>query len=328
MKPRLIAIPLLSAALLSCDKAKDIATKASSAVQQQMSATSGANDDTKVDPELQKLVDQTAEGVIFRKDLPFSSRLEVRTTRSDKISGRLFSSSEIEKRSGVMNVDLLEVSKLERAGNQVRHTVEQSSSSAAAPEGAEKPAKPAETPLKKLNSLSPPVTFVKSGNAWTSKDKDGFRASVISKQLSPVFDILLVDNALAPRPLWFAERRYKIGDTLVVNGDSMPMLLAGDAKGSLNLKLESFQAVGGHPCGVFSVTGNYRRKGFPDFDGGSADEDVTIQSGKIWLSLIHPLVLKEEMETIQSSKTGGQGGLVTRIQGTVKVAVKREWKAL
>jgi hypothetical protein len=86
--------------------------------------------------------------------------------------------------------------------------------------------------------------------------------------------------------------------------------------------------VKGHPCGVFSVTGDFSRKQFPDFDGNFTDEDVTIQSGKIWLSLIYPIILKEELDTIQSFKSGGQGGLVGRGQGTVKVSVEREWKAL
>ena len=93
-----------------------------------------------------------------------------------------------------------------------------------------------------------------------------------------------------------------VGDQLAVSGDSLPMLVAGKGKGSLNLKLESFEAVAGHPCGVFSVSGTYSRKKFPDFEGNLTDEDVTIQSGKIWLSLIHPIVLKEERNS-RLSKT-------------------------
>ncbi len=46
--------------------------------------------------------------------------------------------------------------------------------------------------------------------------------------------------------------------------------------------------VDGHPCAAFSVTGDYSRNQFPDFEGVFTDEEVTIESGKLWLSLIHP----------------------------------------
>ncbi len=58
---------------------------------------------------------------------------------------------------------------------------------------------------------------------------------------------------------------------------------------------------------MFSVTGDYSRKQFPDFEGNLTDEDVTIPSGKIWFSLLYPMILKEELATIQTFKSGGQG---------------------
>ena len=97
---------------------------------------------------------------------------------------------------------------------------------------------------------------------------------------------------------------------------------------TLTLTLKSFEAVKGHPCGMFEVTGNYDRKQSPDFEGVLTDGDVAIRSGKLWLSLIHPLVLKEELDTIQSTRTGGQGNAASRGQGSIKVSVIREWKQL
>jgi hypothetical protein len=328
MKTRLIPIPLLALALVSCEKAKDLADSASSAVKQQILAQTAAGDSTTPDPELQKLVDQTDEGAIFRKDLPFPAKLEVRTTRRHDISGRFQQVSAIDQHSEAIKGSQVRVVKLERASNHVRFTLEQSDFSIPSPDNPEGTKKSLSDPLKAAAPTTKPVTFRKAGGTWKADDSDGFRAAVLSQDLGPVFDEFLIDNALSPRPLWFAKRRFKVGDQLAVSGDSLPMLLAGKGKGSFNLKLESFEAVAGHPCGVFSVTGNYSRKQFPDFEGNLTDEEVAIQSGKIWLSLIHPIVLREELETIQSTRSGGQGGLTGRGQGTVKVSVKREWKAL
>jgi hypothetical protein len=77
---------------------------------------------------------------------------------------------------------------------------------------------------------------------------------------------------------------------------------------------------------VFSVSGNFTRKQFPSFSGVVTNDDVTVESGKLWLSLLYPLVLREELQMIQSANSGGQGGLSTSGSGSAKVSVIREWK--
>ena len=309
MTLRFPTITLLCLVSFSCDKAKPGTTP---------------------DPALQKLVDQTAEGVVFRKDLPFPGHLEVKTTRRQEMSGRSSEVSAIETHAIAMKGTSTDIMKYERAGGQVRcsrlestfaEPVVEKSWKSWRPWNSEK--KPA---AKVLAPPSKPVVFKKSGATWKSDDSEGFRAAALSQQLSPVFDQLLVENALATRSLWFGKRRFKIGDQLAVSGKSLPMLVTGNAKGSLTLTLKSFEAVNGHPCGVFAVTGDYSRKQLPDFDGNLTDEDVAIRSGKLWLSLIYPLILREETDTIQTRKSGGQGDLATRYQGSVKVSVTREWK--
>jgi len=328
MNTRIIASTLFALAFVSCDKAKDLASKASSAVKQEIAAKTGEGGSSKVDAELQQLVDQNPDGAVFRKDLPFPRRLEVRTTRSREISGRFYQASAIEKRTDTVKGTQITIAKLERADDEVRYTLEQSSFSVPTPDKPDATKQAIADPLEQVAPSTRPVTFRKTGKVWKSDDRDGFRAAVLSKELTPVFDELLIESALAPRTLWFAKRRMRVGDQLVVTGDSLPMLLAGRAKGSFALKLESFEPVEGHPCGVFSVTGDFSRKQFPDFEGDLTDEDVTIQSGKIWLSLVYPVILREELDTVQTFKSGGQGGLVGRGQGTVKLSVKRDWKAL
>lgn len=326
MKTSPSILPLLALALVSCEKARDIAHKASSAVTEEIAAKIGGDDPDKVDEALQKLVDQTGEGVIFRKDLPFPSQLAVMTTRRREISGRFFHTSEIEKRAETIKGTQVAVTRLERADNQIRFTLEQSSFSVPSADNPDGERQKTANPLEQVAPSTRPITFTKSGKVWKCDERDGFRAAVLSRQLTPVLDELLIENALAPHPLWFSKRRIRIGDELDVGGDTISMLVAGEAKGSLHLKLEAIEPVNGHPCGVFAVSGDYSRKQFPDFEGDLTDEDVTIESGKLWLSLLHPVVLKEELDTIQTFKSGGHGGLAGRGQGSVKVTVTRDWK--
>lgn len=324
MKTALIPAAALCLALVSCDKARNMASKARSAVESEIAKTSAESADGAADPELLKLVDQTPEGYLFRKDLPFPSRLDVKVTRSLEINGRTFESSVLGSTANVVKGTQTTVTRLEKATSQVRYTLMESTfAEPVAEEGNVK-----EPVVRQLAPPAKPRTFQKAGKVWTSADTEGFKAAALSKQLTPVFDQLLEENALVSRSLWFGKHRILIGGELPVTGDTLPMLLTGEAKGSFKLKLESIGAVAGHPCGVFSVTGNYSRKQFPDFEGNLSDEDVKIQSGRIWLSLIHPLVLKEELDTIQTFRSGSRGNPSTRTQGAVKVTITREWKQM
>lgn len=336
MKTRLFLTILCGSFVsVSCDRVKSLVAKGTNTVEQKIAERGGsikvgaakASDAPKVaDPELQKLVDQSAEGAIFRKDLPFPTQLEVRMTCRAELAGRFSQSSAMGKQAAVAKATQTRVVKFERTDEVVRYTLEQAKVEvpASAGQAAEKKAAP--------NSLEPPVSsgkpvvFRKTGNVWGADNRVDFHAVALAKELSPVFDELLVENALVPRPLWFAKHRFKIGDELVVDGPNLPLLVAGNAKGSCTLKLEAFEPVDGHPCGVFSITGDYSRKHAMDFEGSTCDEVVTIQSGKIWFSLIYPVILREELDTIQSLKSGEQGGPVVCGQGSIKVAVTRTWK--
>lgn len=323
MKSYFPIVALLSLSAFSCDKAKNWANQTRVAVEGGLVKKAGEADTTTADPALQKLVDQTPEGVIFRKDLPFPRQLEVKTTRLQELAGRFVETSAIESQVRNLKGTETTVTQLERAGDQVRYTLEQSIFTEPVKVNADKEAKPE---VRELAPPSKPCTYKKSGSTWKADNSQGFRAVALSKQLSPMFEQLLIENALAPRPLWFAKRRLQIGDQITVAATTLAMLMSGDAKGSFTLTLKSFEAVKGHPCGVFAVSGDFKYKQFPDFEGNFSDKEVTIQSGKLWLSLIYPLVLKEETDCIQTLRTGGQGGLTIRGQGSAKITVIREWK--
>ena len=322
MKTPLIPALLFCLALPSCDKTRNLMTKARSAVETEIAKSSAEAAGGEADPELQKLVDQTPEGYLFRKDLPFPARLDVKTTRSLEIDGRTFESSVLGSTATALKGTRTTVTKLEKSAKQVRYTLLETTFAEPVVEGSDKK----EPVVRQLAPPAKPRTFQKSGKVWTSAESEGFKAATLSKQLTPVFDQLLEDNALVSRSLWFGKHRIPIGGEVDVTAATLPMLLTGQAKGSFKLKLESVGAVSGHPCGIFSITGTYSRKQHPDFEGNLTDEDVTIRSGRIWLSLLHPLVLKEEFDTIQTFKTGSRDNPSTRTQGSVKVNVTREWE--
>ena len=327
MKRLMIILLVLAAATSGCDKAKNIADKATSAVKHQIEKSSGKADTSAVDADLGKLVQQTTDGTVFRKDLAFPERMEVLVTTKRELTCRIYQKSELDRKTEEVRGTRVHIAKLERSGDHVRHTLEQSTFSVPSLEKDEVE-KAVDDPFRQVAADMKPVGFRFKDDAWSVEDKGSFRAATLAKQLAPVFDAILEENALGPRPMWFSKKRLKAGDSFTLSGESLCMLVAGNPKGTLKIKLESFEPVHGHPCGVFSVVGNYSRKKFPDFDGVFTDEDVTIQSGKLWLSLVHPIVLKEELDTIQTFETGGQGGLSVRGQGAVKVTVDRAWKTI
>lgn len=324
MKLPLITLAALCIASPSCEKIKNLTEKAKSSVASEMAKKTGGTTESTSDPELQKLVDQTPEGAVFRKDLPFPNLVEVRITRREEVSGRFSEKSELGSQVNTLKGTITNVTKVARKGDRVSYTLLESSFTEPVIEGAGK--KDKEPVVRQLEPPSTPFEFVKSGTTWKSAVPTDFRVASRAQTIGLFFDQLLVENTLAPRTLWFGKKRYKIGDELTVSQDFLPMLVTGNAKGQLKLVLESFDAVHGHPCGVFSVTGDFTRRQFPSFDGSVQNEEVTIESGKFWLSLLHPLILREETDVIQTSSSGGQGGLSSSGRVSAKVSEIREWK--
>ena len=327
MTTRILISFALLPLLASCDKAREVVNDASAKVREKVVNATAAKEEP-TDPELAKLVDRNEEGAVFRKDLPFPSRIEVNATTTSDLQMRVFESSAIERRSTTVSGLMTGKEKIERNGDHVRHSrSEMRLTDPTAKDADGKPKVVADNPLG-VSGPGPQRVFQRRNGKWEAAAGSGFAVTAQSKDLAPVLDLLLQEHGLAPRPQWFAKRRVKIGEEITLTGDSLSVLIGGDAKGTLKLKLESFSAVNGHPCGVFSLSGDYSRQQYPSFDGVFTDEEITIQSGKVWLSLIHPLVLQWEMDTIRTFKTGAKGGQRQQGQGTAKVSLVREWKAL
>ena len=80
MKLPFATLGLICLTSFSCQKVKDLADKVRSKISGEIAKQAGQSAGSEVDPALQKLVDQTAEGVIFRKDLPFPTTIHVKTS--------------------------------------------------------------------------------------------------------------------------------------------------------------------------------------------------------------------------------------------------------
>lgn len=343
MKSRLHLLALLICLpLAQCDKARDIANKAKSAAGEKLAEAAGdskSNEkETPVDPALQALVDQSPEGVLFRKDLPFPTNLEVRVrtlTALKKV--RVFGQSALgavgSQISGNHHTTLF----IERVRGNARLTLEHETfTPTTGIEGVPPPkdaaAQPAPPPTSEPSPIlsdaprSTPIVFRFQGKGWKPDRSSDFKAATVAKALAPNFDSYLIDKAGAPRPLWFSPRRYKIGESLTLEGESLAILFDPGSTGKVTLTLEALEAVSGHPCACFKITGDYQSKGLIQHDGQKHDQDVSITGGKVWLSLIHPVVLREEIDTIQTIVSGG-GGTSARLQGVFSLAITREWKS-
>jgi hypothetical protein len=383
----LFLIAALGLSCVSCGKIRDLANKVKRSAETKISEAIGSAKAarTPVDPALQALVDQTPEGAIFRKDLPFPEQLQVKVERRLTFdSARFFAKSALGNQALAISGTRFFTTLFERSGDRVAVTME--SAGFARPEvdpakggagksGAgsrtqanelqakldeSKEARAELTQTKKAGAAKvAPVTgapakagqaaaeaaavvpdelaatkdltgvgavFVRQGKAWKATHSTDFKRTVWGGNIEPQMGAICIDAGVLPRAYWFGKRRLKPGDTVSLAGPALPLLLGAGASGALELKLESFEASGGHPCGVFAVTGSYRVAAEPGLDGAVADTEVSISSGKVWLSLIHPLVIREQLDTVQTIVAGGRSGHSSRIQGKVSVAVTRAWK--
>jgi hypothetical protein len=185
------------------------------------------------------------------------------------------------------------------------------------------------TEIRKRSSLEGEVlTFYLSDQGWKVTDPAGdFRKALWGEEMENQASNLLVETGAHPRTQWFSSSRcWKPGARLVLTGTSIQLLHPADATGRLELTFEGEEAVAGHPCGVFSVSGKVSVRSEMDFLGGERNAEITVTSGKVWASLLYPLLLREEYDTVQTVSSGGEGGLVTELQGAIRVVKSRSWE--
>ncbi len=309
--------------LPSCDKAKEIAAKAQVAVEEVSADLTDRVNPGEVeippDADLQALVDHNVEGYLFRKDLPFPSHLKVKVEESSRFKGRHFQSTLLGSGAGTIDGDFQHQRELEMRSGVVSYTLGESAFIPAAAPGSEQPEEE-----KKVLQRGGSMEFMRKDATWlpSGKTRDlSVMAALTGKNVAEEFS----RDCVMPRPFWFGKKRLQPGDEVILSGHHLGMLGFPGGKGEIRVAFIGPDAVGGHPCGVFSVSGamDLARSGW--VGDSSIEERVSISSGKIWFSLIHPVVLKEEVEAVITSKSGEGKKLSSQTQGAASIRIERQW---
>ena len=331
MRPLLFAL-LVTLPLMSCQKVKELVGKAKVA-----SGSSG-----EMDKALEALVDRAPEGVKFRKDLPFPVNVECRLSSSMKFEGvRVFRKTAFGPESGVSSATSEEIATWTRQGQRLTFAVENATVDLApeppkpvidpkAPVPKTPPvAKPAEPALPQTirevtESLS--GTLELSGGKWSAGADSDFLRSAKLKALAVGFDDEALSlRGLQARKLWFGKTRWKEGSRLSLSGEEMTLvMITPGLKGHLDLVFEAVEAVEGHPCGRFAISGECSGFRNPLGQPDDSKAEMSITGGKIWMSLIHPLVLKQELDTVMTLSDKRNG--IDRAQGHVILKQSLTWK--
>jgi hypothetical protein len=333
MKTRLFAVLVVCLALVSCERVKQLIEKAKGSASQkgrEMSEESSPADigcAVPMDADLVKLMDKNEEGIRFRRDLPFPKEVRVSIAEKEPMTVRLFQQSEVGKK-------ITKISAVRQLAMEMRRTPSSVQFANFKEEyflGKKTDQNVTPGPIKG-HALLPPVpprdhTMVFRNGTWGGSGKTGFAEAALAQQLGPHLPALLQEYGLSARPMWFGKRRIAPGKPMEISGELLPMLVAGKATGALTITLEQLESVHGHPCGRFAIKGSYQRKGFPFPDGRLFDEETSIQSGHIWMSVLHPLVLQYRVERIVTLSVPEGSGPAIRFQGNTSSVRSLQWSA-
>jgi hypothetical protein len=335
MKCLSIAPLLLIVGLASCDKAKRAVDAAREKIGGVADPGAPADPGGQVDSSFAAQVDSAAEGVRFRRDLEFPPAVSIRVVERQTFrNARMIVQSELGKETATYNGTWEMVGTIERDRGRVVLAIEKFGEVLDLQEKSKEAAAtiPSVENRPRLGKevAGARVEFGQSADGWRIAEGKGtvdFRNKVLGEELLPSLPEWLTIHGGAPRTQWFAStRRWIGGDKFVLEGAALVLLFPGRSSGKVTLVFEETEALEGHPCGRFAVEGDVTLDRRIGLDGEARDSEITIQSGKVWFSLIHPLVLREEYQTLQTIVTGGGRGPRTRIQGNVDQVISRRWQ--
>ena len=295
-----------------------------------------------IDPALAKLTVKKDGGYLFRTDLPFPPHLKVINTdityfNNVNMAKRVGDGSQRTKLSARME----EVMEYEMAGGSVRFTQRQNLNQRK-PTPAERIAKLKATEEAVKMGIEPPadpdrsvgdlvgkaVQFKTDGKEWKAIPTKDFKTMAWGRELEDDVETILVANGLKGQATWFGDKPLPIGHKKTLTGSSLGLVLEGVESGKLDMEFKRVEGVHGHPCAVFEVSGATKLKDRTDDLGRTITGEETIESGRIWFSLLYPVVLRAEMDLIVSYDTREKGQLVEQFQGKAEKHIHRDWKAV
>ncbi len=295
-----------------------------------------------IDPELKKLVDVNEKGYAFRRDLPFPADLKVSVWDIHEFKKvRYAGKSPFGEGNATLSYRTDEVTEYHKVGGALRLTLKEkvmertlSPAEVAAKVKLEEAAKEGGAPILENNDRvedrmrGKVVDFKYNGQEWKSVRSPEFATMAWGKDLETEISKTFVENGLGPRPRWFGSKRLKAGDPMKLSGPTLNLVFDGVAGGSVDMVFTGIEGVHGHPCAVFDVSGNLQLSDVAGPTGETIKAQMTIESGKVWLSLLYPVLLRSELNTIQSAESREGGKLVMQLQGEVEIITIRDWEAI
>lgn len=297
---------------------------------------------TEIDPALGKLVTMQGDAFVFRRDLAFPPHLKVVTTKVTKFKKvRAAGKSEFGEGSMELSVRDDEVMEYEMAARAVRFTMKEKVSEKI-PNASERLArlKVIEEALK--NKRQPPETrerivdpfvgkivqFNYDGKDWKALQTREFKTMAWGRGLEEEVGSYLVENGLQSRPRWFGTNPMKLGEVTNLSGQSLDLVFDRIKVGTVAMVLKGMEGVHGHPCAVFEVSGALVQSEKENEQGQTTSGEITIDKGRIWCSLLFPIVLRSDLDQIVSFKTKEGSKVVSQMQGPVNEKIHREWSAV
>ncbi len=300
---------------------------------------------TEIDPELRKLVKKEGEGYVFRRDLKAPPHLKVVATEISKYKKvRVAGKSEFHDGSATISLREDEVMEYEMAGRAVRVTMREKSKRRVLSASEKLKLLKSEELTGKAPSGEPDdgpglvevvdrlvgkaVQFNYAGKEWKALPTKEFSTMAWGKNIEESLSGTLMANGLLPRPRWFGTKPMEIGATTKLANGSLILAFDDTKKGSLEMVFKGVEGVHGHPCGVFEVEGAIIPDMLENEKGQTIVSETTIEKGRIWFSLLHPIVFRMDLDTIQSIETREGSKLVGQLQGEVEYKRHLDWKAV
>lgn len=296
-----------------------------------------------VDSKLAKLVDRNEDGYLFKRDMAFPPHLKVISTNRYKVlDARVVGKTLFEPmEAGRMSFKDVETMEYEMAGNAVRITMKKDlveriltqeelldkKQRRAALQEEGKPL-PADNDSIVGNLQGKVVQFARQEREWKALKSRQFATAAWGKKLENKIAGMLVENGLVPRPRWFGEKRMKEGDALKLKDDTLSLIFDNVRVGSVEMVFLGMEGVHGHPCGVFEIKGTMVPNETVNDLGQTETSEVSIESGKAWLSLLYPVVMRVRAETIETTELQESGKSVFKLQGPVEKDTHLDWIAV
>ena len=288
-----------------------------------------------VDAGLQAHVDLDRQGYRFRHDLAFPGRVRctVSTTTSLRQARRLVRSALGGERSA-FDVTTEHVVVAERDGGVVSVRVERARARKPLLEGDGRRGGKGKGDEgdEALGIEGVAARFVHRDDGWRRRGgggEDDFKGAAWAAGVAGVLDDLVQEWALVPRSPWLGGMRLLPGAEVTLRDEQLCLVAGpGVTRGEVTLRFEGVTAVDGHPCGTFAWRGSLggRQAGLA---GERWDVEASVDEGRLWCSLVYPVVLRSECKgTVTKVAREADGALRERIQGALEETVTRRWEPL